>query len=898
MEESDKNNSDEEVVFKQDEDLEGMEPTNGNVELREGLRDNLEELFALLRGSENREEDLKDFLSDFLDLQTSGEEFRFIYKQLETYVRSRLFIDGIKDARIAGKELHVIQKEAALGFYEWIKTRIFEERLMGRLVVPTGMGKTLTAVMLAEMAGGKSVFVANSKSDAAQVVKAFSDHFGEDRVAGFYGQKGTEDPKVHTVTTFFSHNKWEDIDWPNVRVMFVDEADVSALSSFRSGLIGGLAEKYGVPVIGISATERQYSGKKLEDVFPDEILRLPMPQALSKCLELGLIPEIEFNDLYVDSVLRMERKDFWAGDIGDPVITEFIRSNLWNKAIIDHYIENFRHGENDFVRGIVVFRNNILVEDFVKRAKEVGIRAMPFTGDMDQEVLELIKNRYNEGNIDLLVGSRLLGRGLDIPGINVVYNSTVTCSPQIFWQADGRGFRLDPKNASKKAKIYSVVPARVVNKRTGEDMSVDKKPLNHASFFDPDYFHGFRNREKKAVAGEKSERRKYNIVRYDMKDLDTSLTEENILRIVKGGRWGMPGFGSAAMVIARALSMLHETDLPMWPVLRSMQSFKRARRVIPALLENEEDYLAKTGDDWISRRVRNFGIEFSRQKEVKLLSEYKDLQMDDSAANKRRMEIETTIIKAYEPFAKEVCRYYAKLSKIEESAAEDLSQEVLIILVKYIRESVNYDNVRILPQFFQYLIHGLGNLMADMPQVGIGSQMLAIRRMFLNGSLSREKMLKTVSEYRADLIMKSPGISALGEDFIEPFSDQKDYDPETRTRPMMDKPVLPDEVLLEKEVKNLVAELRVELKRLFGYRAEMVDMYFGLGGYDEDEHNYRIIGEKFDLTLESVRQRVLKIFHEVRQAKHNRAALGLRGYIKDELTLFKDDEFDRLFYRL
>lgn len=413
-----------------------------------------------------------------------------VKKRLEILETSRQYLNDLGEARIAGNELRHTQKMIAIGFEQFIGKGLVEDALMGHVVHPGGTGKTNAAVMLSNMAGGRTVFIAHNKGINA--IKAFQDHEDslEESYRLFVGQcfGGKNEVEADIVVAHFaSQDKWlETVAWDEVNLIVVDEADINALSRGRRKLLEQLAREHGIPIVGMSATEEQGSGKKLQDVFPAEISRLGMPDALPRCLDLGIVPQMKFADLVFNVSMQVDvdklRK---ASDLPDASVENLIRTSAWVELILDHYQKN--HAGQP---AMIVFRDNHLNKECLKMAKKRGLRAAAYVGDTSDEARLKMQEKLTQGKLDLLFGSKLIGRGLHVPVTEVVYNSTVTWSPQIFWQANARGGSIDAETLDKVSHIYAVLPRRMLYKSTGRLLPLEFRPLSNAAFFEPDYFEG------------------------------------------------------------------------------------------------------------------------------------------------------------------------------------------------------------------------------------------------------------------------------------------------------------------------------------------------------------------------------------------------------------------------
>lgn len=502
----------------------------------------------------------------------SGEKQKWI-KRTAILDNASRYLKDIETVRLEGNLLRPTQKMAAIGFQDWIQRKLFDLKLMGHLVHPVGTGKTNVAIMLGDMAGGHTFVVAHNNS--TDILENFFRHQEtlpqkQRRTVGqCFGGKNEVDCDL-MVAHFQSSHLWlPALDWHTIHLIVVDEADINALSVNRHALLEQLSEKYGIPIVGMSATEEQASGKKLQDVFPDRISRLSMPDALPRCLEMGITPEMIFSDLYLDLDMQLDTRDFkQRHDIPDESVDEFIRSTAWIQLILNHYVENFKK-DGKLKPGMIVFRDNLLVDYCVGQAKKRGLRAAAYTGELDDVKRIKLQKQLREGELDLLVGSKLIGRGLHIPEVEVVYNSTITWSPQLFWQADGRGASIDEDNLTKVSHIIAVLPKTMLDKVTGRLLPPERKPLCHATFFDPDYFEGDEDRlvnldteEKPDVFLKRSKvtdhKRSYS---FNLADYEVIRSIEEVARITKGLREKPVDFVSRGVMIARLIDSLEDKKI-------------------------------------------------------------------------------------------------------------------------------------------------------------------------------------------------------------------------------------------------------------------------------------------------------------------------------------------------
>ena len=81
------------------------------------------------------------------------------------------------------------------------------------------------------------------------------------------------------------------------------------------------------------------------------------------------------------------------------------------------------------------------VEDLCKKAKDRGINAEYFHGDMDSEERSDIVKKFREGKIDVIFATNAFGMGIDIPDIRMVIHFLIPESVEQYYQEIGRASR-------------------------------------------------------------------------------------------------------------------------------------------------------------------------------------------------------------------------------------------------------------------------------------------------------------------------------------------------------------------------------------------------------------------------------------------------------------------------
>ncbi|MDH5596867.1 MAG: helicase-related protein, partial [Candidatus Peregrinibacteria bacterium] len=651
---------------------------------------------------EGNENNLLNELEDAEELDEQIKQSKHHTKFKSIQGNAAKYLDELEHRTIEHNRLRPTQVMAAMGFTEWIKNGIHQDRLMGHIVQPPGAGKTTIAIMLSEMAQGRTVVIGYNKP--ANLIRDFRKHeqskeLGQQRAIGqcFGGTSDITQPV--TVAHFESFKKKLDsFNWSDVNLIIVDEADINALSPDRAAILTELAENYGIPVIGMSATEEQASGKKLQDVFPDEVTRLGMPDSLPLCLKMGIAPAMSFSDLYLELTMELDGDELKTKkDLPSEEIESFIHSTEWISLILDHYTEQFQK-EGRFSTGMIVFRDNGSVETCLKEAQKRGIKAASLTGDLNDRLRRSRQEALAKGDLDLLVGSQLIGRGLHIPQVEVVYNSTITWSPQLFWQADGRAASINPDDLAKKSHIFAVLPKAMKDRRTGELLRKEQRPLCHAAFFNPAYYEDLQDRL--VLLHEEKGRAIYQDLQggtdneksgdFELGKLTTIRTIGEVTKITKRLREKPIDFKSRSRIIAEYLDALNEIDMRPGFIRRLLRSHTHEIKT------NTDRLVGTTAHyEWTLAELRRIGgisptpksTEVPQSMLRKLASnapilsrtEEVELLMEAHAENNVAIQI---LIESHLPLILSMTRHF-KSDCIDEN---DLAQVAIEELIKVIRQ--------------------------------------------------------------------------------------------------------------------------------------------------------------------------------------------------------------------
>lgn len=417
-------------------------------------------------------------LSQISEGELSLEE---VVKRLSVLSQVNWYIQNLETATVCGNELRITQKQAIIWLQNWLLRNLDNPELMWHVVQPPSLWKTNIAVLFSQFFQGKTLYISHNSVGTTQALTAFEKHYGEQKKVEEIQKKQLEADIYIGLFDWFKKllNSWE-FKTEDIGVIFFDEWDVNALSKKRSKFLQHISQKYSIPMIALSATELQSSGKQLQDVFPWNIMNLPLPESLPYCLKHKLVPNMQFLDVYLDADLYTNEEELkrW---LNDDHVSEFIWDSKWLEYIISFHIEHYP--DQNF---ILAFRDNTLNEKFINIAKTKGLEVVSLDGKLSTEEKTQVIERYKRWEISI-VGSKLVGRGLDIPECWVFYNSMLTYSPQLFWQGLGRNMRLDETNEDKKSISVTFLPKKITDE---ENRSFWRwlYPLSSAAFFYKNYY--------------------------------------------------------------------------------------------------------------------------------------------------------------------------------------------------------------------------------------------------------------------------------------------------------------------------------------------------------------------------------------------------------------------------
>ncbi|MDB9373055.1 DEAD/DEAH box helicase family protein [Nodularia sphaerocarpa] len=391
------------------------------------------------------------------------------------------------------RELYSHQNEAVKALNE-INKQPFE----GLLVLPTGGGKTLTAVhwLLRDFINKnkKVLWVAHRHElldQAFETIKFSAYSSSLTSVSGFRYRIISGHPKHDRPVNI---EKTDDIiiaskdslnsglehllkNWVghlDEVLLIVDEAHHSTAKTYRK-LINGIKDdlnkrghEKGFKMLGLTATPfRTDESEKglLKLVFPDDII---FSEHLRTLITRGILAEPIFENL--ETKLGINKK-LTARDIQNienfdrlpkNIREQIAQSSIRNSQILNHYIKNREKYKPLLIFAIDVshaitlnslFQAKGINSDYIVSSVKDANTGITISSKENSEKIKKFRN----GEIEVLINVEMLTEGTDLPNVQTVFLTRPTASKILMTQMIGRALRGQKAGGTEKAYVVSFI---------------------------------------------------------------------------------------------------------------------------------------------------------------------------------------------------------------------------------------------------------------------------------------------------------------------------------------------------------------------------------------------------------------------------------------------------------
>jgi len=356
------------------------------------------------------------------------------------------------------------------------------------LILPTGTGKTLTAVQaIKDM--GRILWITHTEELISQSAKALSSEiFGE--VGLIKADVFDVNHNVVMASAQTLHKRLDKLNPNQFDVIVADECDLFGSKSFLKSL------DYFTPKLrlGLTATYYRNDNMEMTDIFDEVAYEYPLHQAVKDgYLTKPIVVKLKTNT-NLDSVHTL------AGELNAKELTEKINTPSRNYQIVEGYI---KHGEG---RQFIAFCVDVAhAMDLSEAFNEKGVNCNFVVGDKSLTTDRAgVIAQYEAGEIAGLTNIMVLSVGYNYDDIGCEIMACPTKSKRKFIQQIGRGMRLKSAKFLQKWKqtiiIIDVVDGTTKHKLINTDELDKDLPLEDKIFISDDH------RQKLIDAKEKRER--------------------------------------------------------------------------------------------------------------------------------------------------------------------------------------------------------------------------------------------------------------------------------------------------------------------------------------------------------------------------------------------------------
>jgi superfamily II DNA or RNA helicase len=391
------------------------------------------------------------------------------------------------------RELYAHQNEAIKALDQ--KNKVPFE---GLLVLPTGGGKTLTAIhwLLRNFIdkGKKVLWIAHRHELLDQAFETLkfsayppllsdverfryriiSGHPKHDRPVNI---QPTDDIIIASKDSLSSGLSYLKNNWVNhadAILLVVDEAHHATAKTYRK-LIDSIKQDFkakekvnGFRMLGLTATPfRTDEGEQglLKKVFPDDII---FSEHLRTLITRGILAEPIFENLEteLDFYRELTEKDIRAiedfNKLPKKVAERIAMSSIRNKRIVDRYIDNREKYKPLLVFAVDIQHAIELNGLFQKRGINSDFVASKVVDEGTGATISVKENsekikRFRAGELEVLINVEMLTEGTDLPNVQTVFLTRPTTSTILMTQMIGRALRGQSAGGTEKAYVVSFI---------------------------------------------------------------------------------------------------------------------------------------------------------------------------------------------------------------------------------------------------------------------------------------------------------------------------------------------------------------------------------------------------------------------------------------------------------
>jgi superfamily II DNA or RNA helicase len=306
---------------------------------------------------------------------------------------------------------------------------------------PTGSGKTIMFLALAQALGGSTLILVPRRNLAEQTAAGLARHFTA-VPSNPEGPDAAGKPGV-TVCTYQAALRHQDrMDWDAVTLLICDEAHATLGAQTRKLL----DRARNAVVVGFTATGATTTGH-VEQVFGPVAATLDRASAI----ERGILCPLR--SLRVERAVDLSDVARVRGDFDQASLGRALDRARWHRACAEVWVEHFQPLK---LAGVAYTATVAQAHALAEELTERGVRAAAVSGQTPPKELQRVLFDFASDRIDVLCNADLLTEGWDETRAAVVMHLAPTTSERVFVQRLGRVMRPAP---DKEAVSVEFLPA-------------------------------------------------------------------------------------------------------------------------------------------------------------------------------------------------------------------------------------------------------------------------------------------------------------------------------------------------------------------------------------------------------------------------------------------------------
>lgn len=321
--------------------------------------------------------------------------------RVESILSERDYEVNIKDQRRKPqtKQHRFVLKEIfpPLRYYQKEATLKIDSKGRGIVVFPTGTGKTVTIARMIWDLGLNTLIITPGKSITDMMMDVMLRHFGKGKVEKL-SSKTKQIKKPIAIVNIQALIKMDPKVLKDIDVVFVDEFHHSSAETYREVNIKHLANCY--YRVGFTATNFRNDGSDmaLESVLSNVLYDYPIRKAIEEKFLMQPEFEIIHNESWDENTYQKTYKAaIVENENRNDIISQLVEEHSNDQTII--LVQQVEHGE--------ALKSIIPTATFIHGQEKDIVR---------QRAME----DFKKGKIKCLIGTSVIGEGVDLPNANVL----------------------------------------------------------------------------------------------------------------------------------------------------------------------------------------------------------------------------------------------------------------------------------------------------------------------------------------------------------------------------------------------------------------------------------------------------------------------------------------------